>query len=225
MKFSSQPGAYERHAQRKYKNPLFPVADQQLLNEEVTRLREKDQQDLRVFLDSFQATVKKAASLAHSVESDVLLDLKEELERLYVTSTSLAGDLDDHRQALVKLIELCMNSLRRGAEGDIDALKKLTEETQARQVYFKLLETPLVADLMRGDEIVSAEELVPTLLSQDEPDLMNALELFEPEHIAIILQQATSLFDEVKADCVDSTELEKKIGLINKLTQAESMGK
>jgi hypothetical protein len=224
MKFSSQPGAFERHAQRKYKNPLFPVADQQLLNEEVTRFQEKDQQDLRIFLDTFQETVKKAATLANSVESDVLLDLKEELERLYVTSTSLAGDLDDHRHALVKLIELCMSSLRRGAEDDIDALKKLTEETQARQVYFKLLETPLVADLMRGDEVVSAEDLVPTLLSQDEADLVNALELFEPEHIAIILQQATSLFDQLKADLPDSAELEEKIGLLNKLAQAESTG-
>jgi hypothetical protein len=220
MKFSLQPGAYERHAQRKHKNPLFPAADQHLLQEEVETAREKDQQDLRVFLDTFQETLQKAAALATSVESDVLLDLKEELERLYVTSTSLAGDLDEHRQALTKLIELCMNSIRHGAEGDPTALKKLEEESQARQIYFKLLETPLVADLMRGDEIISAEDLMPTLLSQSEAELVNALELFEPEHLSIILGQAQAHFEKVQSELDNRDEIEKNIGLIEKIARA-----
>ena len=222
MKFSLQPGAYERHVQRKYKNPLFPAADQHLLAEEVAAAREKDQQDLRIFLDAFQETVKKTAALAASVESDILLNLKEELERLYVTSTSLAGDLDEHRQALTKLIELCMSSIRRGAEGDPAALKKIQEEIQARQVYFKLLETPLVADLMRGDEIISAEDLVPTLLSQSEPELVNALELFEPQHTAIIAEQAQAHFDRVQTELDNPAELEKRISLIEKISRVET---
>ncbi|MGD9385708.1 MAG: hypothetical protein PVF28_04075 [Thioalkalispiraceae bacterium] len=223
MKFSLQPGAYERHLQRKYKNPLFSAADQALLENEVTAAREKDQQDLRVFQDSFQESVSKAASLADSVEGDVLLDLKEELERLYVTSTSLANDLSEHRQALLKLIELCMHSLRRGAQDDPDALNKLAEESQARQVYFKLLETPLVADLMRGDEIVSAEDLVPTLLSQSRDELVNALELFEPEHLNVIREQARAHFEKVRATLKDSDEIEKRIALIDKIAQTGNM--
>ncbi len=214
IKFSAEPGAYERHAQRKYQNPLFQTADQHLLAEEVEQAREKDRQDLRVFLDAFQETVQETAALDGSVEADVLLDLKQSLERLYVTSASLAGDLSQHQQALIKLIDICMNSIRDGAEDDPGALKKLDEETQARSVYFKLLESPLVADLMRGDEIVSAEELIPTLLSQTEVDLANSLALFEQEHLAIILQQATEYLKSVEPNLIDSSEVEKRLAQI-----------
>jgi len=222
IKFSAEPGGYERHAQRKHNNPLFPTADQYLLAEEVEQAREKDQQDLRVFLDGFQETVQEAAALTGSVDSDVMLDLKERLERLYVTSTGLAGDLEQHQQALLKLIDICMNSIRRGAEGDPIALKKLDEETQARRIYFKLLETPLVADLMRGDEIVSADDLIPTLLSQPDADLVNVLELFEPEHSAIILEQAQAQLEKVKTELMDTTEVENRIALIAKVVEHQA---
>ena len=222
IKFSAEPGAYERHIQRKYKNPLFHTADRHLLDEEVKQAREKDQQDLRVFLESFQETVQEAAALSGSVDSDVMLDLKERLDRLYVTSTSLAGDLSQHQQALTKLIDICMASIRRGAEGDPTAIKKLDEETQARSVYFKLLETALVADLMRGDEIVSADDLIPTLLSQSDADLVNSLELFDPEHLEIIREQAGLHFDKIRPELIDSSELEKRIAMIAKLASHQT---
>lgn len=214
IKFSANPGAYERHAQRKHNNPLFPAADRHLLPEEIEQAREKDQQDQRAFFDIFQETVQAAVELDKSVDSDVVLDLKEGLERLYVTSTSLAGDLAQHQQALIKLIELCMSGIRRGAEGDPAAIKNLDQETQARKVFFKLLETPLVADLLRGDEIVSADDLIPTLLSQDETNLANALELFEAEHLAIMHEQAKSYLETIQTGLVDKSDIEKRINLI-----------
>lgn len=214
IKFSAQPGAYERHAQRKVNNPLLYALVQPLSEKAIEQAREKDQQDLRVFLDTFQDTVQEAAALAGSVEADVLLDLKQQLERLYVTSASLAGDMQQHQEALLKLIDICMAGIRRGAEADPGALKKLDDETQARRVFFKLLESALAADLIRGDETVSADELVPTLLSQTGPDLINSLELFEPEHLMIILEQATNHFEKIYSSLADPDEIEKRISLI-----------
>lgn len=219
IKFSAEPGAYERHLQRKVNNPLFPESDQQLVAAEVDQAREKDQQDLRAFLDSFQETVKEAATLDHSVDSDIVLDLKERLERLYVSSTSLAGDLDTYQQALLKLIDICMTSIRRGAENDPVAQKKIDEEIQARRIYFKLLDTPLVADLMRGDEIVSADDLIPTLLTQADAELVNTLELFEAEHLELILQQAREHLDILNPQMNDTRDIEKRIELIEKVAR------
>jgi len=219
IKFSAQPGAYERHVQRKYDNPLLYAIDQPLSEKDIEQAREKDQQDSRVFLDTFQDTVQEAAALDGSVEADVLLDLKQQLERLYVTSASLAGDMQQHQQALSKLIDICMAGIRRGAEGDPGALKKLDDETQARLVFFKLLESTLAADLIRGDEIISAEELIPTLLSQSGPDLINSLELFEPEHLIIIIEQATHHLEKVRSTLANSDEIEKRISLIAGISQ------
>lgn len=214
IKFSAEPGAYERHLQRKLNNPLFPESDQHSPAIELEQAREKDQQDLRVFLDNFQETVQEAAVLDNSVDSDIVLDLKERLERLYVSSTSLAGNLDQHRQALAKLIDICMAGIRHGADGDPVALNKIDEEIQARHIFFKLLETTLAADLMRGDEIVSAEDLVPALLSQVDADLVNALELFVPEHLEIILKKAQELLEQIGPNLMDSSEIEKRIAII-----------
>ena len=222
IKFSAQPGAYERHAQRKYDNSLLYAIDQPLSEKDVEQAREKDQQDLRVFLDAFQDTVQEVAALADSVEADVLLDLKQQLERLYVTSASLAGGMQQHQEALLKLIDICMAGIRRGAEGDPGALKKLDDEIQARRVFFELLESPLAADLIRGDEIVSADELVPTLLSQSGPDLINSLELFEPEHLMIILEQATNHFKKIHSSLADPEEIEKRISLIASIGKSQT---
>jgi len=222
IKFSAQPGAYERHVQRKFNNPLLYALDQPLSEKEVEQAREKDQQDLRVFLDTFQDTVQETAALAGSVEADILLDLKQQLERLYVTSASLAGDMQQHQEALLKLIDICMAGIQRGAEGDQGALKKLDDEIQARLVFFKLLESALAADLIRGDEIISANELLPTLLSQSGPDLINSLELFEPEHLSIILEQATDYFEKVSSNLADPDEIEKRISLISSISKSQT---
>ena len=214
INFSAHPGAYERHLQRKFNNPLFESVEQHRLAGELEQAREKDQQDLRAFLDAFQETMQEAANLDGAVDADVILDLKERLERLYVTSTSLAGDLTEQRQALGKLIDICMNSIRQGAEGDPSALDKLDQESHARIIFFKLLGSPLVPDLMRGDAIISAEELVPTLLSQDEATLMNALELFEVEHLALIHEQASTLLADIETELPNKPELDKRLKLI-----------
>ena len=196
IKFSPQPGAYERHLQRKYHNPLFATAEQHLLASEVEQARMRDQQDLRGFLEAFEQSVQQAARLDESVESEVLLDLKENLERLYVQSASLAGDLEQYQQALHKLIEVCMLSIRRGAQNDPSALHKLDEEKQAREVYFQLLRTPLVADLMRGEEIISAQDLVPSLLSESESALADCLNLFDEQQQQQLLELAERLIQE-----------------------------
>ena len=110
LRFSAQPGAYERHLQRKANNPLFSLADAHLLQAEIDQARARDEQDLHAFIEAFQETVKQAAALGGSVDSEVVLKLREDLENLYVTSSSLAGDIGQFQQALRKLIQLCMQS-------------------------------------------------------------------------------------------------------------------
>lgn len=211
IKFSALPGAYERHLQRKYRNPLFPEADQFPPMAEIEQAREKDQQDLRSFFDAFEETVQQAAKLDSSVEADTLLDLKTQLERLYVTSTSLAGDLAQHQAALIKLIRVCMSSIEKGAADDPIAQQKLRDETEARAIYFDLLNTALVADLMRGDEIVQANELVPTLLSQPQVDLITSLALFEPEQLNQLIIQTTQFIATLDEATKQQTESEQRL--------------
>jgi len=203
-KFSAQPGAYERHLQRKYNNPLFSTADQHLLTQEVEQAREKDQQDLAAFFEAFQDTVQDAVELSDSVESEILLDLKEKLERLYVQSPTLAGNLAQHQEALQKLINVCMTGIRKGAEQDPAALKKINDEIIAREVFFELIENKMVADLLRGDEIIHESEMIPSILSESLESLTKVLELFDPKQQQHLIDLAKEFID-AQTDSVKHT--------------------
>jgi len=211
IKFSAQPGAYERHLQRKYNNPLFPAPDQHLFDKEIEQAREKDQQDLRAFFDAFQETVQQAVELSDSVESDVLLDLKESLERLYVQSTSLAADLEQHQEALQKLLTVCMAGIQKGAEHDPAALKKIQDELTARDVFFDLLKTPLVAELLRGDEIIHKTEMIPSILSESADSLPHVLELFDPVQQQHLIDLAEEFIAQQTIDVKQITQCEARL--------------
>jgi hypothetical protein len=222
IRFSPLPGAYERHLQRKYRNPLFPPSQQNFLEAEIEQARQRDQQDLQAFMEAFQETVKQAAALNGSVDSEVVLDLKEKLERLYVSSSSLAGDLSTYQDALLKLIRVCMQTIRRGASDDLVALRKLDEEEQARTVYFAMLESALVPELMRGDEIIQVDELVPTVLSLTTNQLTTVLELFEPEYLQQLVVQSREFVRSLPAEVRDQTDVTEKLSIMEKvLTDAQ----
>lgn len=219
IRFSPQPGAFEKHLRRKYHNPLFPTSQQNLLQAEVDQARQRDQQDLQVFMEAFDETVKQAASLNGTVDSEVVLNLKEKLETLYVNSSSLAGDLGDYQDALLKLIRVCMQLIRNGASDDVVALRKLDEEDQARTVYFAMLESPLVADLMRGDEVIQADELVPTVLSLDTKDLTTILALFEPEYLEQLILQTREFINQLPDETQTSSHAGEKLLLMQKVLE------
>lgn len=219
IRFSPQPGAYERHLQRKFNNSLFPTEQQNLLQAEVDQARQRDQQDLAAFIEAFQETVTQAAELSGSVDSEVVLDLKQKLERLYITSTGLAGDLTTYQDALLKLIRVCMEMIRKGAADDLVALRKLDEEEQARTVYFAMLESPLVAELMRGDEIIQVDELVPTVLSLDIKALTTVLALFEPEYLQELISQTREFVAGLPVDVQVQAQVEHKLALMEKVLE------
>jgi hypothetical protein len=214
VKFSALAGAHERQLQRKFHNPLFADAEQYLLPEEVEQARRKDQQDLQAFFTAFEDSLQQAAKLTGSVDAEVVLELKQELERLYVHSTSLGGDLGQHRDALRKLIQVCMNTITKGASDDVIALQKLEQESQAREVFFNLLNTPLVADLIRGDEIVTAHELIPTLLSENENNLSQVLELFDEQQIEQIIDATREFIQNLSPQVVETSQCGQRLAQI-----------
>jgi hypothetical protein len=217
IKFSPHPGAFEQHLRRKYQNALFPVAQQNFLQAEIDQARQRDQQDLQAFIEAFQETMQQASGLNGEVDSKIVLDLKEQLERLYVTSCSLAGELADYQDALMKLIRVCMQTIRMGAADDPVALRKLDEEEQARTVYFAMLETPLVAELMRGDEIIKVDELLPSVFSLNQDQLRTVLELFEPEYLQALLAQAEDFVDKLDPAVRMQSEAREKLEMVQTL--------
>ena len=197
--FNPQPGRRERHLARIHRNPLFGHPPPEVDLARLEAAWSGDREDLMTFEGRFRALVEEAAALGPHAETERVLDLKERLEQAYEEAAGLAGDQTRIKTALQRLVEVTMNAVRAAAGDDPLALEELAQEEAARRLHFELLEEPLVADLLAPDGPVSAEDLVPTLLSADEEALEKVLGLFDPEQIAALCRDARALLEERRA--------------------------
>ena len=190
--FSDLPGRHERHYKRRLDNPLFrepaTLNDADLLNAQ--RL---DHEELLAFITELRATVERALNLKSNEESDVILKLKEDLERLYETSAGLADEQGANQQALSQLLAAVMNTIRSNTTGDSLAEQEMAMEQQARQMHFELLQHALVADLLHPETLIAPDQLVPTLLSSPTEQVKAVMVIFDPEQLAMISQEAQAL--------------------------------
>ena len=188
--FSRLPGRYERHYRRRIANPLFPGEVVERDDATLLEMQRRDHEELIAFLDELRGTVQRAVDLRPNEGSEVVLALKEDLDRLYETSAGLADEQTDNQAAIRQLLEVIMRNVERGAAGDPRALDELRQERAARTAHFGLLASPLVADILHPNSTIAAAELAPTLLSEDEPAVAAALQLFDLAQLAQLLADA-----------------------------------
>ena len=195
--FSELPGRHERHYKRRLDNPLFrepaTLNDDDLLNAQ--RL---DHEELLAFITELRATVERALNLKPNEESDVILKLKEDLERLYETSAGLADEQGANQQALSQLLNAVMNTIRSNTTGDSLAEQEMAMEQQARQMHFELLQHALVADLLHPETLIAPDQLVPTLLSSPTEQVKAVMVVFDPEQLSMIAKEAEALIQQAE---------------------------
>lgn len=194
ISFSNATGARERHLRRKHLNPLF--ADGTSINpESVREARSQDRADAETFEQEFPKLVEEAVALPPLADSDVILSLKERLDKAYEQACGLSGDQSRPKQAIRRLLAVIMQAVRKGAAGDPQAHRELEQEELAREAHFTLLEYPLIADLLNPRSPIGPRELAPTLLSETETSLQAALQLFDDAQLQLLYRDARELLE------------------------------
>ena len=188
---SQFPGAYERQYLRQLNAPvLFAMESDELL---LVQAKANDQALVEPFMGQLQTVLEKAVGLKPNEESEVLLAVKADLDRLYNASCSLPDNQRELQKYIANLIETIMQSIRKGAEDDERALLELAEETEARKTHFELLKSPLIGDLLSDESVIPSEQLLPTLLSAEKSDLAQAIQLFDVEQTKQLISQGQTL--------------------------------
>jgi hypothetical protein len=195
--FSEFPGRHERHLRRRLNNPLFPRPVDALDDDALLEVQRRDHEELLVFLGNLRETVQRAVSLQPNEETQVVLDLKSDLERLYEAASGLADEQEGNKTAIRQLVAVIAQTVRKAAGSDPLAVSELEQEEEARAAHFALLEQPLVADLLHPASVVAENELVPTLLSEEETAVAAAAALFDGEQLALIVERGRGLLAEV----------------------------
>ena len=193
--FGDKPGACERQLKRKYNNPLF--GDQSISLLDIRQAQQQDAREVESFLSTFRQLVKQSVELEPNAEADVILKIKEQLDKSYEQCAGLAGDQSEIKDMLKRLIKAIMHAMWKGIGQDAQAHSKLEMEEQARAQHFQLLECSLIADLLRPDSCISEQELVPTLLSETSAAVKLAMPLFVPEQQASLCTMARQLIDKL----------------------------
>ena len=106
--------------------------------------------------------------------------------------------------ALGRLIDLSAKAVRRAAGNDPLALVELAQEEEARAIHLRLLEQPLVADLLHPQTPIAPEDLLPSLLTATPSELAAALEIFDPEQVRDLVAQGETLLARLAAAGVDT---------------------
>lgn len=191
--FSRQPGSRERQLRRKNHNPLFTEAARAVTQAQLDTARRADDADKSQFSEALQALLKEAVALKPNVGNEVILDLKERIDKLYLQCAGFGGDFNREKGALVKLHDIIMQTLRNAIGNDTLAQAEIEQEQAAHKLHLQLLETPLVADLLNNDSPIAEDELIPTLLSEPESIVRQALTLFDGTQLHIMHHAATEL--------------------------------
>lgn len=196
MLFIEFPGAYERQLQRKHSQPsLFGLTSNDITSNEVLLARQKDVEEAEKFMTSFRSVVERAVSLKPNEQSDVILELKEELDQHYQHCCSLQGDMTAIKKALRTLIQAIMSAVRAGAGNDVTAQAKLNEEDTAREEHFRLQEFSFITDMMRDEKSIPTEELALSFIMEPMNIVTEALDLFQPEDIATLISDIHDSFE------------------------------
>lgn len=204
LPFTHRPGRRERHLRRRHENPLFawpPIAVEPL---DLLEAQRADHEEMEAFRDSFRDLVQRTVDLPPNAGSDQILALKAELERHYEQASGLPEDHARERAALRHLIDLISKAVRRAAGNDPLAQAELDDEERARTIHVRLLEQPLIVDLLHPDTPITADELVPTLLTATPNELSAALEIFDSPQVLALVQQGHALLARLEAVGVDT---------------------
>ncbi|MCU7842259.1 MAG: hypothetical protein KZQ93_00305 [Candidatus Thiodiazotropha sp. (ex Monitilora ramsayi)] len=199
--FSELPGRHERHLLRKQDNPLFPEAQRRFTQSELTEAQRLDHEELEAYIRDLRNLVGEAVSLGPHEQSDVILDLKERLDKAYESACRLADDQTPNKDAILRLVAVIMRAVWKGAGNDTLAKQELEQEEEARRLHYEMLEYPLVADLLDPDSLIKQDELLPVLLSAKEDAFTAAVTLFDPSQLGALCDQG-----EAYLQTLDSSE-------------------
>jgi hypothetical protein len=199
LNFSEKPGPRERHLQRKLNNPLF-VFPQTISQLAVLDAQHKDSAAMQQFMEQFRELVQRAVGLDKTVESDVIMLLKAQLEQQYAVCTGLTGQPVQIQAAMRKLIAAISSTLRNVSKDDPHALEKLDKDEEHTNLHLQLCEHLIVSDMLNSDEVIPDGEKISALLNESEDALQAALALFPPERIRVMVEEGRALLTKIEAD-------------------------
>lgn len=213
LSFSESPGAHERQLARRFSSPLFGERSQ-ISETDLANARDLDRQEHDDFYTEFQKVLQEIADFSGQVESDIILEVKQRVDRMYEQCCGLSGDNRKAIEGLTKLQGMIMLAIAQGAEGDDTASNELKQEAEARELHQQLLAYPIVCDLLRPEPVIEKDELAATILTADADSVVAVLNLFQAEPLKALIEACQQLLDRASEQGIQTGEAKDRLKLL-----------
>lgn len=160
IEWQDTPGCFERHLQRRYRNPLFPAERREITSEELKEARIKDDHDQKEFAKMYGIFFSEANRLNETSPINDLTKCLQDTQYLLESASSVGGNLEEEINFLeileIKLTDILNSRLPQG----VDILKKAHSLSTMNRI-------PYLAQSKRPDTPILKDEALPALLSED----------------------------------------------------------
>jgi hypothetical protein len=177
-KWSAQPGSVERHLQRRYNNPLFPLHRRMVTSNDVYEARLADSQALADIRQEL-AEVARAFSNKGELPSDwhpFLNDLRERLDKLEVRRIVARGQSAALAGAIAELRGDVMAVWRNAIQKNRPSLAALEQAEALRaERHAALHASDWMSQLLSHTSQIPPEEVVASMLSEPPAELEKAV--------------------------------------------------
>jgi hypothetical protein len=161
----SKPGAHERHLQRRHNNLLFPGPRRVVTTSEVLEARRKDDAEFRQL-----AINAKSIELPKHLPIDwqgFLSNIRERIDLLKKRAKQIGGDTTQIMDLLQSLRDAMANVSREQMRGNVEALSLFERAEAMAKEQDKIFRLDFINQVLRKDDCIPREELVPALLCED----------------------------------------------------------
>ena len=183
-KWSASPGAMERHVQRRYNNPLFPLHRQVVTSNDVYEARVADYQALADIRKELAELAREFYGLTE-LPADwhpLLNGLRERLDKLEDYRLMAGGENESLGRAIAELRDKVMEIWRSALHNNAHQLATLEEaETVLRERRAVLFATDWMRQLRSHASPIPPQEVVAALLSDTPTEIDRAVAALQAE--------------------------------------------
>jgi hypothetical protein len=161
--WSEAPGCFERHLQRRYRNPLFPIEWRAFANADLVIARARDKADLGELKLRIKALLDKVANQGPTTFRHGVA-LRGEIEYLLFRCAEVGGEAAEGKAHLQRLYDSLVDSMRQACPPEerqtlenAVALSATLQGIQGREFF---------AQLVRSGTPICGGDVIPSLLSE-----------------------------------------------------------
>jgi hypothetical protein len=213
LAWSTEPGCYERHLQRRHQNPLFPPASRVVTQEEVDAARTHDAAEAKAFHAEVWELVRASQKLSDPLTVRQAFEIRQKIDDLMDRAAELGGNLAKEEEMLSTLYEALISDVRRGLEQveNDEALQRLQKAEEFRTKFVEQVHNRFFAQMKREDSPIKPEEIVPSLLTEEPESIQLVMNILDDDTKNLFQREAIGIIKEAEAAGATVHQANKKL--------------